>query len=242
MKHIFISIILSLFFFETKAQIIPEGTYCIKYAYNSEFCMDLSENGKIANGQNILLWTYWGGNGQKWIVSHDRGAIIIRSYVNSNYVVDLLNGNATNDNNIQLYQYNGSNAQRWFPEYIDGHYILHSAVNQNICLDLYCGNATNGTNIQVYTVHKGWPQRWIFERIDGTPTSGSNSGGQVKVPQNLPCTACGGARHCNCCSGKGWDYIGSTYSGDNRTMKCSCCNGSGICYICHGTGISAVIY
>ena len=46
MKKIFSVLLLCFITCVLKAQIIPEGTYCIKYAYNQNFCMDLSENGK----------------------------------------------------------------------------------------------------------------------------------------------------------------------------------------------------
>lgn len=193
MKQIILSILFCIAIIDVNAQVIPEGTYCIKYAQNPSFCMDLSENGRITNGQNILLWQYWAGNGQKWIVTHERGGIVIRSYNNQSYVVDLQNGKAVNDCNIQLYQYNSSASQRWYPEYVNGHYILHNAVNQNICLDLYCGNVANGTNIQVYQDTRQWPQRWIFEKIDGTSTAGNNNGGNVPQVHTTICPGCGGS-------------------------------------------------
>lgn len=197
-------------FFLTSAQVIPEGIYCIKSARDTRFCMDLSENGKIANGQNILLWTYWGGNGQKWIVTHDRGAIIIRSYVNRNYVVDLRGGNATNDQNLWLWEYNGTNGQRWFPRYENGYYILQSAVNTRYNIDLYCGDTRDGTNIQCYEDNGFYAQHWIFERIDG----GSNnraSGGHKPEFHAIVCPICNGGgtipylnyKTCPSCGGTG---------------------------------------
>ena len=235
MKKIFSVLLLCFIISVLKAQIIPEGTYCIKYAYNQNFCMDLSENGKIANGQNILLWTYWGGNGQKWIVTHEKGGIVIRSYVNRNYVVDLLNGSAKDDNNIHLHQYNGSSSQIWYPEYVEGYYTIHNGVNQNFCIDLYCGNAADGTNIQIYSDNRAyypdkraWPQRWIFQRIDG---GGTNTGSGTVIIDNspMPCAGCGDTKKCSICNGKGY-----TVSASSRRMysECGACNGTGICQVC----------
>ena len=239
MKRTLFLLFLLTSLFNLSAQIIPEGTYCIKYAHNPNFCMDLSENGKIANGQNILLWTYWGGNGQKWIVTHEKGGIVIRSYVNRNYVVDLLNGSAKDDNNIHLHQYNGSSSQIWYPEYVEGYYTIHNGVNQNFCIDLYCGNAVDGTNIQIYSDNRAyypdkraWPQRWIFERIE------ENHGG-YSTPQSYPqtpqsqiekCTHCYGTGKCSTCHGRGLS------PNTSRPQACGACGGNGRCTLCHGTG------
>ena len=229
MKRFFISVICSLFsFFITSAQIIPEGIYCIKSARDTRFCIDLSENGRIANGQNILLWTYWGGNGQKWIVTHDRGAIIIRSYVNRNYVLDLRGGIATNDQNVWLWEYNGTNGQRWFPKYENGHYVIQSAVNTNYNIDLYCGNTSDGVNIQCYENNGFYAQHWIFERLDG---GSSNSGGGTVIIDNspMPCVGCGGTKKCSVCNGKGYTASASTR---HPYHECGACNGTGICQAC----------
>ena len=94
---------------------------------NRNICMDLS-GGKAVNSANIQIYNSNGSRAQKWTLTStltldelamehkediEDGAYIIRSAVNSKYVLDVAGGSKNDKANIQLYADNGSRAQDW---------------------------------------------------------------------------------------------------------------------------------
>jgi len=163
---------LSILFFVTivsatpfYSQSLPDGVYRIVSACNNDYVIDLSAS-KIANGNNIQLWDNNGTDAQKWKVTHEGDAIVIRSAIDQDYVIDLYNSKTTNGQNINLWKYNGSNAQRWIPEYRKGYFILRSKINQTFTIDLNNSMTQRGTNIQCWEYNGTNAQLWDFQLIE----------------------------------------------------------------------------
>lgn len=97
------------------------------------------------------------------------GAYIIRSAVNSKYVLDVAGGSKNDKANIQLYADNGSRAQDWVISHDSkGYIILTNAASKKV-LDISGASTKNGTNIQQYTNNGSRAQKWIgLKHEDGS--------------------------------------------------------------------------
>ena len=99
----------------------------------------------------------------------DDGKYVIRSTINSNYVIDVANGSTANGANIQLYKYDASAKQQFNVSYIgDGLYkILASHSNKSI--DVKDASTKIGANVQQCEQNKEDAQKWIIkDNKDGT--------------------------------------------------------------------------
>ena len=91
------------------------------------------------------------------------GIYIIRSSLNSNYVLDVTGGSYSNSANVQLYGYNGSDAQLWRVSHDGEGYITFTNVKSGKVLDLNGGSVTNGRNIQQYDSNGTKAQKWVLK-------------------------------------------------------------------------------
>ena len=126
-----------------------------------------SAGGSYTANSAATLYAVWATN-----VSTSK-TYIIRSYKDSNYVMDV-EGNKTDDEtNVDLWTYNGDINQKWyFSEVSTGVYNI-IAKNSDKCLDIYEGvvSMANGKNVQLYTCGTGNNQRWkINYNSDGSIT------------------------------------------------------------------------
>lgn len=88
------------------------------------------------------------------------GVYVIRSAINTNYVLDLSNSQAYDGGRVQLWQYNGTNAQKWRITHYYGRFVIHSTVNENFVLDLSGSNVYDGGKLQVWTWNATNAQIW----------------------------------------------------------------------------------
>ena len=160
-----------------------DGSIELVSALNRNICMDLS-GGKAVNSANIQIYNSNGSRAQKWTLTStltldelamehkediEDGAYIIRSAVNSKYVLDVAGGSKNDKANIQLYADNGSRAQDWVISHDSkGYIILTNAASKKV-LDISGASTKNGTNIQQYTNNGSRAQKWIgLKHEDGS--------------------------------------------------------------------------
>jgi len=214
---LFFNLLLAL---TVKGQCIAEGEYVIICSVNTAYVVDLG-GGSTFNGNVVALWQNNRTSAQRWRVTHDNGAIVIRSVNNTNFAIDT-GSRAEQGVPTQLWEVNGSNAQRWYPEEVNRTYILRSAANRNLVLDLSGANAVNGGRLQLWEYNGTNAQRWTFYRVDDFNASPSSS-------SHNQCYQCNNTGRCSNCGGRGYVY---NPVGQGSYATCYSCNGSGVCSFC----------
>ena len=169
----------------TSSNTIDDGVYVIRFTNNPDYVLTLKD-GKAENVNIVHLWKWKNDNSQKWKVTHTDGKIVVRSMVDNDYVLDVLDYEYANNTQIIVYTFHGSDNQLWIPERLDnGAYLLKTAGDTKYCLDLYKGDAVNGGKIELYNVHKEWPEHWTFEKVSATSGSTQKTTNTTGSTQNL---------------------------------------------------------
>lgn len=138
-------------------------------ALNCNICVDLS-GGKAVNNANIQIYSSNGSRAQKWILTKTLlmseiivelalehkddikdGTYVIKSAINSNYVLQVAGSSNNNKANVQLYTGNGSEGQKWIISHDTNGYITVMNAQSKKVLDVNGASTKNGTNIQQYT-------------------------------------------------------------------------------------------
>lgn len=148
-------------------------------ALNCNICVDLS-GGKAVNNANIQIYSSNGSRAQKWILTKTLlmseiiaelasehkddikdGTYVIKSAINSNYVLQVAGSSNNNKANVQLYTGNGSEGQKWIISHDTNGYITVMNAQSKKVLDVNGASTKNGTNIQQYTSNGSRAQKWI---------------------------------------------------------------------------------
>ncbi len=152
------------------------------YVISKKNGLYLDVAGDVAkNNANIQVNTQNGSKAQKFkfdivnsqstpqIDNTERGKTIqdgvytIRTALNTNYVIDVINASMDNFANIQLYQDANVNQQKFNVKYIgDGYYNI-TALHSNKALDVANGGMVAGTNIWQIEVNNTDAQSWIIK-------------------------------------------------------------------------------
>ena len=145
----------------TGEKTLENGTYRIATSLNNNIGAEV-KNSSHANQANVQVWTYDGGNQQKFQLEYDgKGYYVIRN-VNSKKVLDVQNAGMLSGTNVWQYDYNGTDSQKWIIKKTqDGYYNIISKLNE-LCLDVAGGTAKNGANLQVYTPNNTKSQKFKF--------------------------------------------------------------------------------
>ena len=145
----------------TGEKTLKNGTYRIATSLNNNIGAEV-KNSSHANQANVQVWTYDGGNQQKFQLEYDgKGYYVIRN-VNSKKVLDVQNAGMLSGTNVWQYDYNGTDSQKWIIKKTqDGYYNIISKLNE-LCLDVAGGTAKNGANLQVYTPNNTKSQKFKF--------------------------------------------------------------------------------
>ena len=116
-----------------------------------------------ANGANICIWDYWGGQGQQWIIADvGSGLYSIRSVMSGNRSLDVWEGSSANGTNIALYSYYANPQQQFYIEDLgNGYYRLTPSHAIDSCVDAY--GTSNGANVGLWTYWGGSNQQWAIE-------------------------------------------------------------------------------
>lgn len=120
-------------------------------------CLD-NMDGKLANGNPIVLWSCDGTKAQEWTLPGDG---TIRSGA---YCLDIPGSSTKTKTKVQLYKCNGSKAQKW--TFSSNGAIVNP--NSGLCLD--ANKTANGTRIWMWTCNKTAAQKWVVPKTAPTPT------------------------------------------------------------------------
>lgn len=111
------------------------------------------------NGANVAIWSYWGGNNQKWTVEA-AGSYYKISNVNSGKALDVYQSSTENHGNVIQYDYWGGNNQQWSIIYVGND--SYRIVNRNSGRALDASGTENGSNVIQYSYWGGDNQKWKF--------------------------------------------------------------------------------
>jgi 1-phosphatidylinositol phosphodiesterase len=126
----------------------------------SGLAMDAEGN---ANGSNVIVYSYWGGDNQKWNISYLGSSLCsLRSSQAGNKAADTWNWGTTDGTNIALYTYYGNTSQKYyFTSLGDGSFRITPSIASAQCLDAY--GTTNGSNVGTWTYWGGSNQKWFIQ-------------------------------------------------------------------------------
>lgn len=113
-----------------------------------------------SDGANIALWSYWGGDNQKWRIE-SVGNYYRLINVNSDKAMEVNSSSTSDGGNVQQYGYWGGNNQQWSFVYVGGD--AYRIVNRNSGKSLDAGGTANGSNVQQYFYWAGDNQKWKIE-------------------------------------------------------------------------------
>ncbi len=159
------------------APIVPDGTYYIKSALNNESSALDIEGQSTADMANVHLWTYHGGDTQKFKVtkSGDYYSII---NVATGKALDIEETSGGRGVNVHQYTPHSGNSQKWqFVSAGDGYYYIKNYTG-NYYLDVSDGDYDDGTNVQIWTGNETVSQKFKL-------VSASSSTPSVSVPGSM---------------------------------------------------------
>ena len=130
------------------------------------------------NGTNIVQWSYWGGDAQRYEVSHlGDGWHRISPVIATGQAIDVSGISSNNGANIHTWQYLGGHNQQWrFEEAGNGNWKL-IARHSGKCLDVEGASTADGANILQWDCISGAPN----QAFDVIP----NGGARLAVDESL---------------------------------------------------------
>lgn len=141
----------------------------------------LSVDGNVKSGANIQIYSNQGLKKQSWqfekvdyvnfLADENKntlknGYYFIRSFSNTNYVLDVTSAANWNMANVQLYGFNGTDAQIWKITQDSNGFLTIINVSSGKALDVSKGITTNGNNIWQYEPNNSLAQKWIAVKND----------------------------------------------------------------------------
>jgi endoglucanase len=144
--------------------IVANGVYRI-VARHSAKAMDANGAG-IANGTQIIQWTYGGANNQRWTVTNRGAGQYSLAGVQSGRGLDVNASGTGNGTKVQLWDYSGGNNQKFYlGPTTSGYYrIQPNHLNAaGTCLDVSGASQNNGAFVQLWQWLDGSNQQWIFQ-------------------------------------------------------------------------------
>jgi beta-glucanase (GH16 family) len=114
------------------------------------------------NGAKIQIWTYGGGNNQRWQVEKQSDGTYRLTAVHSGKVLEVPGGSGAD--NVQLVQasWTGDSRQRFYIEHVGNGYYQIKNVRSGKCVDLKSSGTANGTPVQQYFCNGTNAQQWKF--------------------------------------------------------------------------------
>jgi aryl-phospho-beta-D-glucosidase BglC (GH1 family) len=142
--------------------IIANGIYRI-VARHSGKGLDVSGLGRV-DGSNVDQWSYWGGENQKWIVTHLGNNQYSIVGAQSGKALDVYGGGGANGTNVIIWTYSGAANQKWTISATSGGYYRVTPTNApTMCLDVNGASTADGANVQIWTYGGGNNQQWAFQ-------------------------------------------------------------------------------
>jgi hypothetical protein len=142
--------------------IIANGIYRI-VARHSGKGLDVSGLGRV-DGSNVDQWSYWGGENQKWIVTHLGNNQYSVVGAQSGKALDVYGGGGANGTNVIIWTYSGAANQKWTISATSGGYYRLTPTNApTMCLDVNGVSTADGANVQIWTYGGGNNQQWALQ-------------------------------------------------------------------------------
>jgi glucuronoarabinoxylan endo-1,4-beta-xylanase len=142
--------------------LIANGVYKI-VARHSGKVLDVAGQG-TTDGTNVAQWTYWGGQNQRWTVTHLGNNQYSIVGVQSGKALEVAGAGTSNGTNVQIWTNNSAANQKWTVSATSGGYYRLTPTNAtNMCLDVSGVSTADGANIQIWTYGGGNNQQWAFQ-------------------------------------------------------------------------------
>lgn len=123
-------------------------------------------NAGLNDGDNIILWDYWGGTNQQWDIVHVGGGYYSITNVLSGKSMDVYDWSTVNGGEIRQWDFWGGEGQRWLLQYAgNGHYAIYSYWS-GLALDVYNMSTDNGADVVQWDFWGGDGQLWNVNYVD----------------------------------------------------------------------------
>lgn len=142
--------------------VIANGTYRI-IARHSGKALDVQ--GTATNdGANVHQWNYYGGNSQRWTLTHLGNNQYSIIGVQSGKALEVSNWGTSNGSNVQIWTNGGGTNQKWTVSATSGgYYRLTPTHATNMALDVSGVSTADGANVHIWTYGGGNNQQWAFQ-------------------------------------------------------------------------------
>ncbi|PTY07108.1 hypothetical protein DB347_07280 [Opitutaceae bacterium EW11] len=142
--------------------IIANGTYKI-LARHSGKALEVAGLGTF-NGSNVQQWGYWGGDSQRWVLTHVGNNQYLITGLQSGKVLDVSGGGTANGTNVQIWTNVGGANQRWtITATSGGYYRLTPTHATTMALDVSGVSTADGANVHIWNYAGGANQQWTFQ-------------------------------------------------------------------------------
>ena len=145
---------------------LSDGWYYIKNVHAQKYVQ--VQNNAGTSGQNVELWTGWGGAAQKWYLKNVGNGYFTLQNALGNFMLDITGAKNVDGTNAQIYNAHSGTAQQFtLKPGANGTYsILTKCSNGTKALDAYNWGTSNGTNICQWTYGGGNNQLFVFEKTN----------------------------------------------------------------------------
>lgn len=123
---------------------------------SSNRVLDVEQQSK-ANGANVHIWSYWGGENQKWTIEAVGNYYRVMN-ANSGKALEVYQASTDNHGNVVQYDYHGGNNQQWSLVYVGND--SYRIVNRHSGRALDATGTDNGANVIQYSYWGGDNQKW----------------------------------------------------------------------------------
>ncbi|HEX6638833.1 MAG TPA: cellulase family glycosylhydrolase, partial [Steroidobacteraceae bacterium] len=126
--------------------IVADGTYRI-VARHSGKVVDV-QGTATADGSNVHQWGYYGGNSQRWTLTHLGNNVYRIIGVGSGKALEVASTSTANGTNVDIRSYTGANNQKWtISATSGGYYRLTPVSSSGSALDVSGVSSADGANI-----------------------------------------------------------------------------------------------
>ncbi len=163
--------------------VIANGTYVLKSALHNNKVLDADGGSSVKNGTNIHLWSYNGGDNQKYTISHVGSGWYKIICKWGNKALDVTGAKKGNEVNVELWDWNGGDHQLWkFVPAGNGYYYIQSKLGYD--LDVWNNGTADGTNVQTYQFNGGDNQKWKLECVSNAKASSNQADALVNMAKS----------------------------------------------------------
>lgn len=155
-----------------------EGYYYLASAVGDggTYMLDIAGK-KTANGTNVDIYQYNGGDNQKFMITKNAdGSYKLRTKISGNKsAVEIANAGTGSGDNVQQWEVNGANCQDWiFEEIADPGCKMDTSViyefenvNSGMVMDIEAGKMEAGANVQQWSTGHFKSQQWTLQAFSG---------------------------------------------------------------------------